>query len=470
MILPRRNAICVLAGLCCLLILSQPLPAQQDLAGDWEGRLKVGATSLRVAFHITVTEDGLTATMDSPDQGATGLPVSDARLHNGELILTVAAVGGQYRGKVVAQEIDGVWQQSGREFPLKLYRPGSDAAAAVVEEESVLPIPYSAIEVTYRNEKSDIELAGTLTMPESDQPVAALLLLSGSGPQDRDQNILGHRPFAVIADYLTRRGIAIMRVDDRGVGKSGGDFNSSSESDFVEDAIAGLNYLNSRSDVDPAKIGLLGHSEGGLIAARVAAQRRDIAMLIMLAAPGIPGEELLLLQAEKMLTATNADANLIRENRAVQEQVFLRIRELFDQPLTQTDLEAILNQSGGIVSASNRTYFRDALKQQLTMLNAPWFRELLMSDPMHYLAQVICPVLALNGSKDLQVPAAPNLAGIEAALNRSGNRDVELHELRGLNHLFQTAETGLPEEYATIKETISPDVLKMIGDWVSARK
>ena len=468
MIIPRQKAVCAFA-LLFLLFVSQPMLAQQHLVGDWEGQLRAGTTSFRIIFHISSTENGLAATMDSPDQGAKDIPVSDVRLQNGELILTVVAVGGQYRGQVLDGTIDGLWQQGGREIPLKLNRPGELPLADTTAVSPVVSIPYEALEVSYRNEKSDVRLAGTLTLPQTEDPAAALLLLSGSGPQDRDQTILGHRPFAILADFLTRRGIAVLRVDDRGMGKSGGDFNRSSESDFVEDAIAGVNFLSKYPGIDPDKIGLLGHSEGGLIASRVAAQRRDIAMLILLAAPGIRGEELLLLQAEKILSVRQADAELIRENRSVQQQVFSRIRELFDQPLTLTDLEAIVNQPGGIISASNRSYFRDVLKGQLTMLNAPWFRELLMSDPVHYLAQVVCPVLALNGSKDLQVPAAPNLVGIEAALNRSGNRDFELHELPDLNHLFQEAETGLPDEYATIQESISPNVLEMIADWVVAR-
>ncbi|MBD0255480.1 MAG: alpha/beta hydrolase, partial [Cytophagales bacterium] len=296
--------------------------------------------------------------------------------------------------------------------------------------------------------------------------------ITGSGPQNRDEELMGHQPFLVMADYLSRRGIAVLRVDDRGVGKSTGDFGAATSRDFADDALAGVNFLKSRQDINPRQIGLVGHSEGGLIAPLVGTRSKDVAFMVLMAGPGVAGEAIIQRQTELIMKANGMAPEGIQSALDLQARMFDILRQETDaaraeekmteavQQATATMTEA-QKQASGLTGEGSRTLAR--------RLNTPWFRFFLTYDPKPTLRQVKVPVLALNGEKDLQVTPKENLAAIAAALKEGGNRQVQTRELPGLNHLFQTAQTGSPTEYAQIEETLAPAALQQVGDWIAGQ-
>lgn len=450
------------------------------VVGTWLGTLEVPAgAELRIVFHIEESDSGaLTATLDSPDQGARGIPVSRVALVGDTLRMSVAAVGGSYEGRLeAADRILGTWRQPGAALPLELRRV-EEVEGPSRPQEPEPPLPYDVEEVRYENPEAGIELAGTLTLPEGGGPFPAVLLISGSGPQDRDETVFGHRPFLVLADHLTRRGIAVLRVDDRGVGDSDGSFAEATSLDFASDAQAGITYLKARPEVDPEAIGLVGHSEGGIIAPMVTRRSDDVAFLVLLAGPGLPGEDLLLLQGTTIARAMGAREQQIESQRELQEALFRVVREEEDPEARKARLEKVLrNRLRGLTDAelavggipSDSAGQRAWLEAQVERAASPWFRFFLGHDPRQDLRGVSVPVLALIGELDLQVPPDENLPEIEAALVRGGNRDVTVMELEGLNHLFQRAETGSPAEYAHIEETMAPEAMEAVAQWILAR-
>jgi pimeloyl-ACP methyl ester carboxylesterase len=433
----------------------------QQIQGAWQGKLVVPGGSLRVVFHITARADGtLTATMDSPDQGATGIPVSAARMNGAKVVLEVAAAQGRYEGTLSPPDkMAGTWSQRGMTFPLDLERVDKPAEVRRPQEPKP-PFPYLAEEVTVPNTKAGITLAGTLTLPKGAGPFPAALLITGSGPENRDEAIFGHKPFLVLADSLTRRGIAVLRLDDRGVGKSTGDFAKALEGDFVEDALAAVSYLRTRKEVDPKRIGLIGHSEGALIAARAATESPDVAFVVMLEGPGVPCDQILYRQAALMLEAAGAGKEAVAAKHAEQEQIFAILRKERDDDAAAKQILEVLKrfEPAGTPEKALEAYAKNVV--------TPWFRRFIDLDPRITLKKVKCPVLAVGGSRDLQVPPEENLKAIEEALKAGGNTRVTIKELPGLNHLLQTAETGLPAEYSTIEETMAPEALKLVGDWI----
>lgn len=331
---------------------------------------------------------------------------------------------------------------------------------------------YHEEEVSYPHLTASHILAGTLTLPPSPGPFPAVILISGSGPQDRNALIMGHKPFLVLADYLTRRGVAVLRFDDRGVGKSTGDFAYATSMDFASDVLAGVRYLQTRADIDRHRIGLIGHSEGGLIAPMVAVQAPEIAFLVLLAGVGLPAQDTLWFQTEHLLRARGVSANVRALFHRLDERIaailtqepdnskaIYQIRVFFAKTWQQLDRD--MQRAAYRLGATHV-----ALPSHLRVLVRPWFRFLLTYDPRETLQHVLCPVLALNGTNDPLVPAQVHLPAIAQALAMGGNTAVVMRELSGLNHLFQAAETGLPEEYKTIAETFSPKALAVIGDWI----
>jgi pimeloyl-ACP methyl ester carboxylesterase len=312
-------------------------------------------------------------------------------------------------------------------------------------------------------------IGGTLTLPVGPGPFPAVLLISGSGQQDRDEAIAGHRPFLVLADRLTRLGIAVLRTDDRGVGKTGGDPRTATTEDFAADAAAAISYLRTRPDIDSARIGLIGHSEGGIIAPLVAVRTGRVALLVLLAGPAVTGEELLLAQSEALARASGVPETQITENRRLNETIYRLVKSESDTAVLIRRARAVLREAIEKMSPGEQESLGDPevmIESSLRPIVFPWFRWFLTHDPRPSLATVRCPMLALFGEKDLQVPPKQNLSALEEAVRLSGNPDVVAKVIPGVNHLFQTAGTGLPAEYATIEETISPAVLDTIGDWV----
>ncbi len=440
------------------------------IVGNWQGTLEIMGTRLRVVFRIMAEETGYRAELDSPDQGAKGIAVKEVIVRGDSLLLMVPVVMGQYAGRWRADSSDfsGVWKQGGLTLPLIL------KSIITVDEPKrpqtpQRPFPYREEEVTFENKAAAVKLSGTLTLPQGQGPFAAVILLSGSGPQDRDEQIFYHRPFLILADHLTRQGFAVLRYDDRGVGRSTGHFATATSIDFKNDAQAAFSFLESRPEIQRKKIGLLGHSEGGMIATMLAAENPKVAFVIMLAGVGTRGDELLLSQTRLILKANGLDDLAIAKRLQQQKRLYQLVIEEADTTLLKQklyqEISAIWSQEKADKNDATEPT-EELIKGQIRQLSSPWFRFFLQYDPEPYLLRVKCPVLALNGELDLQVPASENLRGIEEGLRKGGNKKITTQVFPGLNHLFQTAKTGSPMEYAQIEETISPQVLSYIAQWL----
>ena len=441
----------------------------------WEGTLKFGGMELRVVLNLFEDKDtngDFSATFDSPDQGAKGIVVDSVKLDEKALGFTIQTIRGEFSGDLndAGTEAKGQWKQGGQTLPLTLKKTDKVTQRKRTQVPEG-PFPYREIQVSYPNREAGLVLAGTLTLPERDGPFPVVLLISGSGPQDRDETLLGHKPFLVLADDLARRGIGALRFDDRGVGKSTGDHGTATSADFATDVEAGIAYLKTRSEVDASRIGLMGHSEGGLIAPMVAAKSPDdVAFLVLLAGPGLPGDEILIAQTGLILKAMGGDDNAVARQVDLAKAMYEVLRAEKDETTATDALVALVKDAASKFSDEEKKAMEaagpDATMAQIKRLRSPWFRFFLTYDPRPTLAKIGCPVLAINGEKDLQVPPRENLEAIEQAIKSGGNDRVTIKEIPGLNHLFQPSETGSPSEYARIEETFSPRALKIIGDWI----
>ena len=442
------------------------------LEGIWLGALNPGPITLRLLFKISKSEDGsLAGTVDSIDQGAEGLKISKIRVDGSSVLLKLKQPVAEFDGKMSedGSQITGEWRQGSTALPLVIKRQ-EKAPDIARPQDPKKPYPYDEIEVAFMNDAAVVKFAGTLTLPRSERPVPAVLLVSGSGPQDRNETLMGHRPFLVLADYLTRQGIGVLRVDDRGVGGSTGSVFEATSEDFATDALAAVKFLKGREEIDPARIGILGHSEGAIVAPLAAAMSQDVAFIVLVAAPGLVGEELLYLQSAAMMRAMGMGNDPIEQNRALQEQLFTVVKAEKDNDTAGEKLLEIQQERfSGLTDQEKQTSGypgEAALKAQSKMLLTPWFRHFLTFDPAPRLSKVKCPVLVVTGERDLQVPPAENMPAIDEALKAAGNKDYKLVELPELNHLLQTSETGLPAEYSKIEETIAPVALETIGVWI----
>ena len=350
----------------------------------------------------------------------------------------------------------GTFTQRGYGFPLKFTRSKQATVQIKRPQEPHEPFPYRSEEILFMNQAAKIQLAGTLTIPQKPGKYPVVILITGSGPQDRNEEILGHKPFLVISDYLTRQGYAVLRYDDRGVGKSEGDFASSTSADFATDVNSAIRYALSRSDIDSKQIFLLGHSEGGSIAPAVAAKNKKVSGIILMAGPGLRGDKLLLLQKEKIELAMGIDSSEVQHGLKVFEEVYgLILNSKDDNALQQQVYHKLASQVDSAMA-----------KNLSVQICGNWFRYFIRHDPALDLEKVKVPVLALNGGNDLQVPATENLAAIETALKKGGNKNITIKRFPHLNHLFQESDSGLPSEYGTIEQTISAEVLESIVSWL----
>ncbi|MBX2870528.1 MAG: alpha/beta fold hydrolase [Saprospiraceae bacterium] len=448
----------------------------QSPVGDWEGTLEAPGIKLKIVFHITGDGDAYSATMDSPDQGAMGLPTNSTKFEDGKLTITATQLGMTYEGVLDADgaNLKGVFKQGPGTIPLNLTKAKGEPAKLDRPQEPQKPYPYKEEAVKYDNAKAEgVTLAGTLTMPNTNGPHPAVVLISGSGPQNRDEELVGHKPFLILADHLTRQGIAVLRYDDRGVEESTGDFATATSADFATDVEAAVAYLKTRKDIDASKIGLMGHSEGGLIAPMVAAESKDVAYIVLLAGPGVSGTEILLLQQELIAKASQVPDQVVALNRKLNKRTFELLSEHGDDlPKAKEEIKKYMNQEKERLSDTDKAILEASMgqfDQTFQQISSPWFRFFLKYDPATSLEKVSCPVLAINGDKDLQVDAAQNLPAIEKALKKGGNTNYEIKALSNMNHLFQTSETGSPTEYGKLTETFSPTALNTISNWLQTQ-
>ncbi|MEO6872968.1 MAG: alpha/beta fold hydrolase [Chthoniobacterales bacterium] len=324
-------------------------------------------------------------------------------------------------------------------------------------------------EVSFAGGAPNVTLAGTLTMPEGKGPFPGVVLLSGSGAQDRDEALMGHRPFLVLADYLTRNGTAVLRFDDRGFAKSTGNFATATYEDFAADALAAFKFLRSQDGIDPARVGLCGHSEGAIHVTIAAAADHDVDFVVMLAGVGVAMEQLLVRQQRDVMRSLGVEQVASPEVKALGKKIFALLRAAKTPEEAGEEVRALLEQMAAHYTPAQRTTVgltNNGINQQVAMLTSPWFIKLLAYDPAATLAKVKCPVLALNGEKDLQVSYQENLDGIRDGLEAGGNKDVTTRALPDLNHLFQHCQTGAISGYGRIEETMSPEVLRLVSDWI----
>ncbi|MBC6699640.1 alpha/beta hydrolase family protein [Hymenobacter puniceus] len=426
--------------------------------------LATAANPLQLIVHIAEQPAGtLTATLDVPSQKVSALTFSSVELRQDSLILLSDFLGARYAARLSAdgQQLAGWWKQNGDQWALVLQRGlPTPAPPPVRPQDPVAPLPYLERQVRFKSSNSGPELAGTLTLPPSKGPFPAVVLVSGSGPQDRDESIMGHHPFRVLADYLTRRGFAVLRYDDRGVGQSGGTFATATTADFLADAQAALAFLRTQAGVQAKHVGMLGHSEGGTIALLAGAGPQPPAFIVSLAGMGVSGRDLLLRQQADVLRVSGLDTASAGRMRRTQQTLLTIIQTTSDNPPAIARMVPLLKQASPGVSES-------VLTTMATQMTSPWYRYFLNLNPASALAKVRVPVLALNGTKDLQVAADLNLEAIRSGLQAANNRNVTVQRLDGLNHLFQTATSGLPSEYGQLSETISPSALQILGNWLA---
>ena len=454
-----------------IVLLSTILTFAQDITGTWNGVLEVQGQKMALVFHIENNDVKLTSTMDSPDQKAFGLPVENTTFLNNELTIELPAFKIKYTGKPNAtfSEIDGNFTQGGANFPLKLDRKPIEKQEVLRPQTPKVPFPYKVEEVTFNNTKDNISLAGTLTYPNTTGKFPVVILISGSGPQDRNEELFKHKPFAVIADDLTKRGIAVLRYDDRGVGKSTGDFQNSSTEDFANDVRSAIEFLKTRPEIDQNKLGLIGHSEGGMIAPMVAANNIAVKFIVLMAGPGTPIDELLVEQSTRYSKLQGVDDATIATNTIIQKSTYAFIKNYKANDF-EKDFSAFLKTEMSKLpeNAKPKTEedLNEAVKNQVDAINNKWFLYFIKYNPAINLSKLKCGVLAINGSIDFQVPAKPNLKAIENALKTAKNKNYKIVELPGLNHLFQESTTGSLDEYSTIEQTISPKALSIMSDWI----
>lgn len=454
----------ILSSLCY----SQP----KDITGIWVGKLSLpNSLELTIVFNLSKDDSGTyTSTLDSPDQGAMGIPTESTTIIGDSILIKIPMVQGFYTGKIFYDEmkIDGKWSQGGMSLDLSVIKV-EKLEGRNRPQEPKEPYPYNSEEVLFENEKDNVVLAGTLTFLKEGNNFPAVVMISGSGGQDRNEEILGHKPFLVIADYLTQNGIAVLRFDDRGIAQSTGDHSNATSEDFAKDVLAAVEFLKERKEIDKTKIGLIGHSEGGMIAPLAAVQSNDVAFIVMMAGLGIPGDSILYLQGELIQRAEGISEEEILKSVKIQRELFTLVKNSNDDEMLKNKLRDKFYAEYTTMTEEEKSKLGDPevyINMQINTIANPWFKYFLRFDPAGVLEKVKCPVLAINGEKDLQVPPKENLSAIESALKKGGNKNFEVKMLPGLNHLFQTSTTGKISEYGQIEETISPIALETMLDWI----
>ncbi len=461
-----------------LLLLLPGLSSAQNKpspVGNWSGLMSVEAITLQIVFHVKEDGKGFSTTMDSPDQSAYDIKVYNTIWKAPTLTLQLPSIGAAFYGDLIGDSIVGTWTQAGHTFDLVLSRitsgHKSDTFKGAKIQTPQPPYDYDVTEIRFDNSSAGIQLAGTLTKPRGEGPFPAVVLVSGSGPQDRDETIFGHKPFHVLAHEFTRNGIAVLRYDDRGVGQSAGKFQGATTADFASDAAAALAYLRSLNFVQAGKSGVLGHSEGGMVSLLLTQMPSKPDFILMLAGPGLPIDELLLLQSHAISANNGLADSSIAKTTALNSRLYAIAKSDLDSVKARKALEKELiafqkQQRPGKLSKADKA----AIKQQINTLVDPWFRYFIRFNPLPLLHQLDVPLYAVNGSKDVQVTANENLRSIMDNIDYQKTPQSRVQQYVGLNHLFQSASTGLPQEYGELRETFSPQVMADLIDWIKALK
>ena len=425
--------------------------------GSWTGTLEVGPQSFRVVFTLERDAERLSGTMDSPDQGVTGIPIPDILISTDTLRMGVPSIAGQFAGILdpSADEITGRWVQGPGEWPLTLTR--TDGAPRIQRpQEPTPPYPYATETVAFS--VGDARLEGTLTRPEQETPVPAVVLVAGAGPHDRDGTRHGHKPLHVLADHLTRQGIAVFRFDERGVGASEGTQRGATFATLADDVAAALHTIADRPGIDAEHVGLVGHSEGGVIAPLAATHSDRDAFLVLLSAPAVTGAEILTQQLDQRARARGLDRRTRSLQRGTQQRIFETLRADSDSTAIAQNLTSIMEGASGI-------YGEEMIQREVCRLMQPWLRFFITHDPVTSLQDAAVPVLAVYGANDQRLDPATNATAIEQAL-ATINTPLTLRTLDGLNHLLQTAPANAPSAYGRISETLAPQALTLISDWI----
>lgn len=445
-----------------LLLIVNVTSFAQEIEGNWYGDIVVPGGKLPLVLHITKTENGYSSTLDSPKQKSLNFPVPQTTFENGILKFIIPAYKVDYEGKLNSEfKFIGFFTQKGQKISLEFSRQKQEEVIYKRPQEPTKPYPYYSEEVTFENKKDGNTLAGTLTLPTKEGNFPVVILISGSGAQNREEEILGHKPFLIISDFLTKNGFAVLRYDDRGTAASTGNYGRATTLDFSYDTEAAVNYLMTRTEINKKKIGLIGHSEGGVIAPMVASRNKNVNFIVLLAGTGLRGDKLLLLQQELIAKSDGATDLAIKKNKDLNIKIFdLIIKSSNDENL-KNDITHILknNPIDKLPSGmSEDQYVQFALDQY----TSTWTKYFIKLDPSIALKKVKCPVLAINGSKDLQVPSKQNLEIIKNSLLKGKNKFITVVELPNLNHLFQETTIGAISEYEKNEQTFSPLALKEI--------
>ncbi|NER15208.1 alpha/beta fold hydrolase [Leptobacterium flavescens] len=446
----------------------------QEISGVWNGAIQVGANKkINFIFKIEKKDTGYHTVVDVPTQRVTGIQSKATHFKDGELIVDITNVGMNYKGRYNKdkEQFEGEVTEGASSFPLILSRGNIEISEPRNNrpQEPVKPYPYKAEEVSFENTGAGISLAGTLSLPQQSKKHPAVILISGSGPQDRDETISGHKPFLVLADHLTRQGIAVLRYDDRGFGQSTGDHSAATTEDFATDVMSAVAYLKTRDDIDSNNIGLIGHSEGGIIAPLAANKLGDIAFVVSLAGTGISGTELSVIQSRTLrpfpVPDEEAYEKAVRKaiEIAVSDKEISVIKEELRAHYAETTVPILKN------FITSEEELNKVIEGIIGLRTSKWSRYFYQYNPADEYAKLNCPVLSLNGSKDTQVEAKINQEGLRKALLKGKNPDFKILELPGLNHFFQECETGAMNEYQKIEQTFSPIALNEVSGWILER-
>lgn len=462
----------VVSIIVCLSTLNVAAQKANVMEGTWGGKIESGGQVFRMVFHVKSGDKGPTCTLDSPDQGALNLPVKGISFSGRLLVVDASNMSAMYKGAMQTGDsvILGNWIQDGVAFTLNLSKQ-AERIKPNRPQEPVAPFPYSASEVTINNMAGRATLSSTLVIPKGSGPFPAVVLVSDVGSHNRDGEVLGHRPLWVIADYLARNGVASIRFDDRGVGKSTGNFKAATTNDFAADVEECLRLLYTHAKVSKKKVGIVGHGEGGVVAAMVAKEDSKVAFVVLLAAFGINGEELLCDQASAISKASGLPESATRESEQINRAMYDIVKSELDN---QKAVDKLTSYAWAVAKSQQSLTDKEqqamvgSISKSFSSLISPWYRNFLVLNPAAYYSKLKIPVLALCGGRDLEVNADKNLKTIEDALREGGNANFRVLKLDDLNHLFQHCRTGLPGEYGTIEETISPDVLRIMTDWIKS--